>query len=382
MGMQACNGNADHSPTQGKPLLKQIWQIKLPASSYIYPIRWGDKFLFSYYSGKKQCFATCSASHGKICKEWCLPMKSSQPLYYNLSPCIWNDNLVLPTPGGLLLIDPDKGHGQVWSSGFSIGENSLMEKDGMIYRVYYGSKNLKAFITAFDPNSDSQHTVTTLFASDSATIHVKTPFLYTNRNRQDVMVLGYTHYNPATHYTRNGILSIDSDDGKVLTDIQLDSINYTARGINHDPVVMGALSYWMVQNEVICYNHENGSILWKRTMPAPIITSRPLVTHKMLYYAAEDGNLYALDLASGDIIWKAPISGSPSRVFAVDNYLFLVGGADGVLYVINANDGAQVLKKRSERHDISAQVFYQRTLYADNEYLLLYDGISWQCLSN
>ncbi len=382
LGFQACKMDTSHSPLREKPALEKIWQMKLPASSYIYPLRRGDEFLFSYHSGDRQCFVTCSASRGKIHKEWCLPLKSSKPLYYNLSPCNWEDKLVLPTPGGLLLIDPGEGWGQLWSSGFRWGENALLEKNGLLYRVYYGNNNRKAFVTALDPLTDSLRTIATLLAPDSATIHVKTPFLYTNKNGQDVLVLGYTHYNPTTRYTRNGMLSIDKDNGQVLIDILLDSINHSARGINHDPVVAGAFSYWMLQNEVLCYHHASGALRWKRTMPAPMVTSRPLVAHEMLYYAAEDGHLYALDLASGTVIWTAPISGSPSRVFVAGNYLFLVGGADGVLYVINARDGDVVLKKRSERHDLSAQVFFQRTFYADREYALLYDGVVWQCFSN
>lgn len=377
----ACKNATTEQPVAGEAPLAQKWRLELPASSHIYPIRWKDKFLFSYHADGHQCFTTCSASRGKIIKQWCLELKTDQPLYYNLLPGAQLDQLFLPAPGGLLLLSPDEGHCRLKSFGFEAGENSIEEKNGIIYRVYYAAQNRKSFITAFNSETDSLHILAALPAPDSTSIFVKTPFLYTDKAGQDILVTGYTHYNPKNHYTHNGIRSIAADDGRILSDTELDGDNYTASGISHNPVVAGPFSYWMVHNKLICYDHENGYIRWKRSLPAPLVTSRPLMAKTLLLCAAEDGNLYALSLASGALLWSAPVSGSPSRVFQAGNYLFLVGGADGVLYGIRAGDGAVILKKRSGQHNISAGLFYQRTLFADDEYLLLFDGKSWECYS-
>jgi len=62
-----------------------------------------------------------------------------------------------------------------------------------------------------------------------------------------------------------------------------------------------------------------------------------------------------------------------SRIFSGE-WLFLVGGSDGILYGIRRSDGAIVLTKRAAQHSIAQGIYYQRTYYADEEGVLLFDG--------
>ena len=212
--------------------------------------------------------------------------------------------------------------------------------------------------------------------ADGATIFLKNPFVYGGDAEGDVLVVGYTHYYAASRRTHNGVLRVALPEGQILSDLPLDA-NDKAWGLNHHPERAGHLSFWTIQALLICYDHKHNRICWRRQMPAPMVTSRLVVHDGTLYFAAEDGELYALDSSSGTLLWTAPIGGSPSRVFISGEWLFLVGGSDGILYGIRRSDGAIVLTKRAAQHSIAEGIYYQRTCYADEEGVLLFDGEVW-----
>lgn len=80
--------------------------------------------------------------------------------------------------------------------------------------------------------------------------------------------------------------------------------------------------------------------LWRVELGGPI-NSAPAVVDGVLYIGAGDGNLHAIDAATGATIWTftaaSPISSSP----AVVDGLVYVGGEDGTLYTLNAADGSE-----------------------------------------
>ncbi len=374
----ACR-NGEDCTTGSMPEVLKRWQLQLPGDAYLYPTLMGPDFLLSWYSDGHQCFATVGRKDGCKKQQWCCAHDAPAPLYYNLQPAFFENILLLPAPRGLLVLAD--GTCRMLEVPYASGEPSVTVHKGIAYRVYYSTGQRLAHLTAHDLKKDSLTVLTTIDAPDSASIFLKNPFLSFDEKNGKILVAGYTYYWPSNHLTRNGVLRIALPEGRILSNQLLTPPNSEARGLNQHPVVWGNLSFWTAQTELICYDHVRNSIRWRRQMPAPMVTSRMLVHDGSLYFAAEDGMLYAIALPSGALQWLAPVSGSPGRVFPSGEFLFVVGGSDGVLHGIRRNDGAVVLKMRSPRHDISTGIFYQRTAWADENGVLLFDGNYWRYFS-
>lgn len=359
------------------PVLR--WQVQLPADAYLYPTLLDSDILLSWNENQRQCFAAINPQKGKLREQWCCDAELPTLLYYNLQADFLENILLLPAPKSLLAINPGKC--RTIAMPFESGEAALSTADGMVFRIYFSNGQHRVHITAHDLKKDSFIELTTIDAPDSASIFLKNPFLYFDEQNGKVLATGYTYYWPSTRLTRNGVLRIALPEGRILSDQPLTPPNSEARGLNQHPIVWGNLSFWTAQTELICYDHVHNSIRWRRQMPAPMVTSRMLVHEGSLYFAAEDGMLYAIALPSGALIWSAQISGSPGRVFPVGDFLFLVGGSDGVLYGIRSSDGTVTLKMRSPEHDISKGIFFQRTAWADENGILLFDGNYWRYFS-
>jgi len=79
-------------------------------------------------------------------------------------------------------------------------------------------------------------------------------------------------------------------------------------------------------------NETTGAILWSKEFSA--IRSSPSVAWRKVFFGCSDGKLYALDVASGEIIWNRATGGSIESSPAVDEAkgLVFVGSNDGKLY--------------------------------------------------
>lgn len=363
----------------GIPSLGLRWQAKLPGEAYLYPTPLGADFLLSWHGDEGQHFATLSRQDGSVKAQWRCNTGSPTPLYYNLMGAFSENKLLLPAPRSILAITPGKC--LALDTPFESGEPALTVHDGIAYRVYYDEQHRRGQLTAQYLNGDSLRVFATRTAPAPSVIFFKNPLLCSDEQTGRVVVAGYTEYDDATRLTRNGVLRISLPEGRTLSDQALTPPNREARGLNQQPVAYRNLSFWTVQQELICFDHVHNSVRWRRQMPAPMVTSRLLVHEGSLYFAAEDGKLYALALPSGALRWSATISGSPGRVFPAGKFLFVVGGSDGVLYGINSDNGEVVVKQRSPQHNISKGIFYQRTCYADENGVLLFDGNTWQYFS-
>jgi outer membrane protein assembly factor BamB len=73
----------------------------------------------------------------------------------------------------------------------------------------------------------------------------------------------------------------------------------------------------------------------------PFPTSSPAVVNGVVYIGSHDGNVYALDAASGNKIWNYPTSGMVLSSPAVANGVVYVGGGNVVyalgIYALNAS---------------------------------------------
>lgn len=106
----------------------------------------------------------------------------------------------------------------------------------------------------------------------------------------------------------------------------------------------------------------NGRYMWEYDAGAPIRT-KPAVTNDRVIFGTEDGELVGLEL-SGSRKWayrtRKAISSSP--VVDIENYCY-VGGVDGFLYVIDAENGFSILRFRTNGPIFSSPVVMDSNVY-------------------
>jgi glucose dehydrogenase len=88
---------------------------------------------------------------------------------------------------------------------------------------------------------------------------------------------------------------------------------------------------------------------WKYTGAAGIGSS-PVVANGVVYAAADESNLYALNADTGAVLWTYSGDAFGSITPAVANGLvYIAGWLDGSLYALNASTGALVWKNTNAR---------------------------------
>ena len=76
-----------------------------------------------------------------------------------------------------------------------------------------------------------------------------------------------------------------------------------------------------------------GQIKWKFWAKRPV-TSSPVVTDGIVFFASLDSNIYALDARTGWVIWRFRMGkGSVTNPICIEGNV-IIGSADGFLYCI------------------------------------------------
>ena len=72
------------------------------------------------------------------------------------------------------------------------------------------------------------------------------------------------------------------------------------------------------------------------------VESSPAVVNGVVYVGSGDGNVYALNAASGVQLWNYTTGGEVDSSPAVVNGVVYVGSGDGNVYALNATNGAKL----------------------------------------
>lgn len=86
---------------------------------------------------------------------------------------------------------------------------------------------------------------------------------------------------------------------------------------------------------------EELAVLWKFSTKEGGFEAAPVISGNRIFMGSLDGNLYALDLASGHELWHFHTELGFSAAAAVANDLVYAGDADGRFYCVEAHSGKQ-----------------------------------------
>jgi outer membrane protein assembly factor BamB len=113
-----------------------------------------------------------------------------------------------------------------------------------------------------------------------------------------------------------------------------------------DPAVANGAVYVVTGggDSVVALEAATGKFLWARATHGGVFGA-PAIANGLIYAASNDGHLYALDLATGAVQWKAPTS-STSEVVTVADGLVYLGGLSVNFQAFDALTGRPVWSDR------------------------------------
>jgi outer membrane protein assembly factor BamB len=90
---------------------------------------------------------------------------------------------------------------------------------------------------------------------------------------------------------------------------------------------------------------KSGNVLWSTAVPGAL---SPIVSQGTVYVGSSDSNFYALDAATGAVLWrfKTGAAFTSLQIPAISGSLIYVPAVDGNIYTLSQNDGSLVSSYR------------------------------------
>jgi outer membrane protein assembly factor BamB len=178
-------------------------------------------------------------------------------------------------------------------------------------------------------------------------------------------------------HTGNGILQgLEQNSGVVKWSVNLDVPALSLRGESAPTVAFGAAIVGGDNGRVSAIVMNQGQIIWQQRISQPSgateidrlsdVDTTPVVVNGVVYALAYNGNLTALDLRSGQILWKREI-GSVHDMVVDGGRIYLVDQDDRVI-ALNTDGGISLWRQSDLLHrNLTSPVLY-------NGYLVVGDS--------
>ena len=140
----------------------------------------------------------------------------------------------------------------------------------------------------------------------------------------------------ATSLDKN-LYAIDLEDGSKLWQFTTNGAIASTPAYDRGTVYFGSFD-----SIFYAVNAADGSLRWKFEGAQSWYWGAPLVYEDKVFAPSLDGNLYALDKRTGELLWtlttEGPIVGSPAVIFD----MIAIGSDDGRLHIVRLSDGNSV----------------------------------------
>ena len=258
-----------------------------------------------------------------------------------------------------------------------MGGESFVEGLGTeVLRTYYDNIHQQTRIFAFDLYTGKSKQINSFAAPDTGKLFVRSPAVLPTSALDTFCIAGYTHYIPKGT-TRCQLAFWEMGDSLSVDWISIYPKNDSGDGLTQQGVMDGPTAYWIIGQQLIALNLESREILWRISLPHGMLTSRLAIDGDCLFYACENEVLYALNKWNGMILWQCPIAGTPSRIHFNREHLYLIGGSDSQLYIIDKKSGRIESKYGPSELGLDEGSKLRRSFYAGQDKLVLTDYRNW-----
>ncbi|PHM73587.1 outer membrane protein assembly factor BamB [Xenorhabdus kozodoii] len=178
-------------------------------------------------------------------------------------------------------------------------------------------------------------------------------------------------------HTGNGMLqALNETDGSVAWSVNLDTLPLSVRGESAPAVAYGAAIVGGDNGRVSAVLLSEGQLIWQQRISQVTgsteidrlndVDMTPIISDNVIYAIAYNGNLVAMDMRSGQIIWKRDL-GSVNDMVVTDSNIFIVDQDDRILS-LRKSDGVTLWSQNSLSHrNLTAPEMY-------NGYLVVGDS--------
>lgn len=284
--------------------------------------------------------------------------------YSNLHPA-WADNIVYAADRHGIVKALDAGDGsKKW-------EVDLAEKTGFF------SKNRSALLSG-GVTADGEHVY---LGSERAQVYALNSsdgsVAWQTKAAGEVLSRPVVSDGLVLVHTSNGILQgLDQNSGAVKWSVNLDVPALSLRGESAPATAFGAAIVGGDNGRVSAVILNQGQIIWQQRISQPTgateidrladVDMTPIVDNGVVYALAYNGNLSALDLRSGQILWKREI-GSVKDMVVDAGRIYLVDQDDRVIAL--STEGGVTIWRQS---DLLHRILTSPVLY--NGYLVVGDS--------
>ncbi len=348
---------------------QQHWTIPHAQAFSFYPLAWKELLILPVRQNGQDGIAAVSRQQGTL--RWMIADSSFANLYYNCTPYIAQGKLLLPAGKQLWCIDLATG-ALLWKDVQPYaGESHVFGIKDICYRTYNFTAERRAKVIRYSLTEGAHQIVHEVTYAPGQQFILRTPKPYPCG--VDACWLSSTlRYEPGKAHGSDVL----QRDGDGLHRYQIYPPNRKGKGAAQAPLLDGLRAYWMVGEELVCYDMQNRAECWRTELPAGQLSSRLHQSGNLIYAACEDHRLYCLRSEDGQIKWVLPGAGTPSRLRQVGQQLFFVGGNDATLYQVNTGterlDGQYRLRQQDGR--------IARPFYVDEGVLLLSGNRQWHAI--
>lgn len=256
--------------------------------------------------------------------------------YSQLQPAV-DENViyVAARDGNVKALDIKNGD-KLWSADLNQHESNLLNRSARLSGgVSLGPDSL------FIGTENAQ-----VFALDAATGEIKWMSVVSGE------VIAQPVYDSGLviiHTTRGDLIALDSDTGEEVWNLSNTQPKLTLRGSATPSISQGGIIYGRADGFVAAALLANGQPLWQIPVARAFgateldrlvdVDMKPLILNGIVYALSYNGNLAAIDLLKGELLWSRKYSGYNNMAIAgLDIFLT---DYRGYLFAINRDDGEQ-----------------------------------------
>lgn len=275
---------------------------------------------------------------------WSNSLSSSKEIYSQLSPAYSGNTIyVADRFGNVKAIDNSAGK-TLWNT--NLAKSSLFSSQSALLSggvsvddkfVYVGSE--RAVVYALE---------------------IATGKLVWQQNvKGEVLTNPLSAENKIIVHTTNGFLqALDRETGKEVWDMALDTPLLSLRGQSAPVIAYGAIIVGDDTGHVNAYFLNDGQLIWQQRISQPSgsteiaklndVDIQPIIENGLVYAVGYNGNLVALDLSNGQIIWRKALSTTHS--FVLDSNKIYAIDQDDNIFSLFKNGGSTIWKQSELLH--------------------------------
>ncbi|MEJ2078664.1 MAG: PQQ-binding-like beta-propeller repeat protein [Acidobacteriota bacterium] len=171
----------------------------------------------------------------------------------------------------------------------------------------------------------------------NALVSSPSPLNYAPAFNNDIVLLGGS--------TTTSVAAVQASTGDTLW-----TADRVGASDGHFPILTNDLALYEGRFGVVAARPSDGMVIWQNPSTAAIgsveVAKAPLSVYgSRVYGIAANGNLFALDLLTGEAIWSAPMIGADgSNVIATRKYVYVNDPSTGTVNAIRTSNGSTAVR--------------------------------------